>query len=79
MSPTRSITNLRFADDILLIARTQHQITNMMRDLKQAAETVGLSLHAGKTKILSNTTKATGRQKDPHVTIDGMQIQILPR
>ena len=48
------LMNLRFADDVLLIATSQQQITNMLNVLKQAAQVVGLELHPGKTKILSN-------------------------
>jgi hypothetical protein len=48
------MTNLRFADDILLIGRTLPQIRSMLSDVAREASKVGLELHAGKTKIIHN-------------------------
>ena len=48
------MTNLRFADDILLTARTLPQIKKMLGDVADAAGKVGLELHPGKTTILHN-------------------------
>lgn len=48
------ITNLRYADDILLIARRSPQINKMLADLHFEAEKVGLKLHPDKTKIQHN-------------------------
>ena len=45
------ITNLRYANDILLIARSLPQIKRMLTDLNQEAEQVGLKIHPGKTNI----------------------------
>ena len=49
-----NLTNLRFADDLLLTARSLFQARSMLEDVCQAAEQVGLSLHYGKTKVLHN-------------------------
>ena len=46
------MTNLRFEDYILLIARTLPQIKNMLGDVADAAGEVSLERHPGKTKIL---------------------------
>ena len=48
------MTNLRFADDILLMGRTLPQIRNMLSDVAGESARVGLELHPGKTKILHN-------------------------
>ena len=72
------LTNLRFADDILLVAGTLRQTKAMLKNIKQAAAKVGLELHPDKTKILSNATRGTGRPKDTKVMIDGMSIEIVP-
>ena len=48
------LTNLRFADDILLIASSKRQLQHMIDDLVLAAGEAGLSIHMGKTKVLSN-------------------------
>ena len=49
-----NLTNLRFADDILLIGRTLPQIKKMPSDIAEECEKVGLALHPDKTKILHN-------------------------
>ena len=48
------LTNLRFADDVILFATSKEQIRNMMYEFKKATEKVGLRIHPDKTKILSN-------------------------
>ena len=48
------LTNLRFADDVMLFATSKEQIRKMMCDFKKATEKVGLWIHPDKTKILSN-------------------------
>ena len=77
--PNQTLTNLRFADDVLLVGRSLHQIEKMLTELKLAAESVGLELHPDKTKILSNTTKRTGRPNTRHITIGTDKIEILTR
>ena len=48
------LTNLRFADDVMLFATSKEQIRKMMCEFKKATEKVGLRIHPDKTKILSN-------------------------
>ena len=72
------LTNLRFADDVLLVATSLSQLKKMLQELSSAALQRGLELHPDKTKILSNTTRRTGRSKETHTTCGGMQIEILP-
>ena len=50
--PTSSLTNLQFADDVLLIERTLPQIRAMLSGVAWVAAKVGLELHPGKTKYL---------------------------
>ena len=48
------LTNLRFADGVMLFATSREQIRKMMCDFKKATEKVGHRIHPDKTKILSN-------------------------
>ena len=48
------ITNLRYADDILLIVRSLSQIKTILADLDLEAANVGLKIHSDKTKIHRN-------------------------
>ena len=77
-SKYRQLTNLRFADDVLLIGTSLRQLKQMLIDLKEAAMKRGLLLHPGKTKILSNATKRAGRPKDSHVKVGNMNIEVVP-
>ena len=45
------LTNLRYADDILLDARSLPQIKKVLADVENEAAKVGLKLHPDKTKI----------------------------
>lgn len=69
------LTNLRFADDILVIGRSLPQIKKMLEDIMTECEKVGLSLHPEKTKIMHN-----GRGYGSKVTlakIKDVEIEIL--
>ena len=48
------MTNLRYADDVLLVRRSLPQLKNMLGDVEAEASNVGLKLHPGETKILHN-------------------------
>ena len=51
MGRGRKMTNLKFADDILLTARTLPQIKKMLGAVADAAGKVGLELHPRKKKF----------------------------
>ena len=72
------LTSLRFADDVLLVARSKKHLTQMLRDVCESVSQYGLELHPGKTKVLSNTTKCTGRGANTQLSVNGLAIQIVP-
>ena len=49
------LTNLRFADDILLTAGSRQDVAKMISDLAREAAKYGLKVHMGKTVVLTNT------------------------
>ena len=51
---TDPLSNLRFADDVLLFATSQQDMAKMLRDLAILSATYGLKLHADKTIVLTN-------------------------
>ena len=53
--PKDPLTNLRFADDVILVATSRSDVSKMIADLSSEAGKYGLSLHMGKTKILTNS------------------------
>ena len=72
------LTNLRFADDVLLFATSKEQIRKMMCEFKKATEKVGLRIHPDETKILSNQSTINSDTKK-HLEVDDMSIEILTR
>ena len=75
---SRSLTNLRFADDVILFAKSQKQITTMLSDIQREAMRTGLELHPDKTKILHNQRNRKTRQQPETVRINDSHIEILP-
>lgn len=71
------LSNLRFADDILLVGKSLHQVTKMLEDVHEIAGESGLALHPDKTKILSSTTRRKGRDARKTVDVHGLPIEVL--
>ena len=63
------LSNLRFADDFLLICGSRAQIKHMFKDLAADAGKVGLQLHMGKTNILSLRGERRGCLTQRHVDV----------
>jgi hypothetical protein len=53
-SETDPLSNLRFADDVILLASSPSDIGKMINDLSKEAAKFGLKIHMGKTVALSN-------------------------
>ena len=69
------LSNLRFADDLALIATSKGQAKSMLRDLITGAASYGLEVHPNKTKLLWN---GHGSQPNMRPTkIAGMSFEIL--
>ena len=69
------LTNLRFADDVLLFSTSLDKLRDMLCEFKTSTEAVGLGIHPDKTKILSNQDKT----KVKEVTIDNKKIEVLEK
>ena len=48
------LTNVRYADDILLFAKSREELQNMILLLVEELRKIGLELNASKTKVLTN-------------------------
>ena len=49
----RNINNLRYADDITLMAEREEELKRFLMKLKEESEKVGLKLNIQKTKIMA--------------------------
>lgn len=50
----KNLNHLRFADDIVLIAKNDRELNSMAEELREASEEFGLGINLAKTKVLSN-------------------------
>ena len=49
----RNINNLRYADDTTLMAESEDELKNLLMNVKEESEKVGLRLNIQKTKIMA--------------------------
>ena len=50
----RNISNLRYADDITLMAESEEELKSLLMKVKEDSEKVGLKLNIQKTKIMAS-------------------------
>ena len=59
----RNINNLRYADDMTLMAESKEELKSLLMKVKEESETVGLKLNIQKMKIIASVA-ITSRQID---------------
>ena len=50
----RNINNLRYADDITLMAESEEELKSLLKEVKEESEKVGLKLNIQKIKIMAS-------------------------
>ena len=50
----RNISNLRYADDTTLMAESEGELKNLLMEVKEESEKIGLKLNIQKTKIMAS-------------------------
>ena len=50
----RSINNVRYADDTILMAESEEELKSLLMKVKEESEKVGLKLNTQKTKIMAS-------------------------
>ena len=50
----RNISNLRYADDTILMAKSEEELKSLLMNVKKESENVGLKLNIQKTKIMAS-------------------------
>ena len=50
----RNINNLRYADDIMLMAESEEELKSLLMKMKEESENAGLELNIHKTKIVAS-------------------------
>ena len=58
----RTITNLRFTDDIDGLAGEEEEVANLVEHLDKASTAYGMEINAKKTKLMTNNTSGINRE-----------------
>ena len=53
--PRRNISNLRYADDSMLMAESEEELNSLLMKVKEESEKAGLKLNIQKTKIMASS------------------------
>ena len=67
----RNINNLRYADDITLMAGSEEELKSLLMKVKEVSEKVGLKLNIQKTKIMASGPITSWE-------IDGETVETVP-
>ena len=59
----KTITNLRFADDVDGSAEEEEELANLVELLDKASTTYGMEISAKKTKLMTTPVTSTQRSK----------------
>ena len=51
----RNISNLRYADDITLLAESEEELKSLLMKVTEESEKIGLELNIQKTKIMASS------------------------
>ena len=57
----RNINNLRYADDITLMAESEEELKSLLMKVKVESENVGLKFNIEKTKIMASSWEIDGQ------------------
>ena len=57
----RNINNLRYADDITLMAESEEELKSLLVKVKEQSEKVGLKLNIQKNKIMASSLSVHGK------------------
>ena len=69
------LSNLRFADDVMVFATSLPEARDMLADLMKEAGEVGLEVHLGKTSFLSNGIDVNKEVRS--IEVCGSRVEVL--
>ena len=75
----RTITNLRYADDIVLIANSFPKLQELVDRVRAESEKAGLFLNAKKTKVMKVLRQAAEGEEHQNIWINGEKIENAKR
>ena len=69
----RKITNLRFADDIDVLAGEEEELANLVEHLDKASTAYGMEISAENTKLMTNTTSGINTE----IKVNGQKLETI--
>ena len=69
----RTLTNIRFADDIDALAGKEEELVKLVNHLDKASTTYGMEISAEKTKLMTNNIKEISLE----IRIGGQQLETV--
>ena len=69
----RTITNLRFADDIDSLAGQEQELVKLVNHLEEASTAYGMQISAEKTQLMTNNTNGISTD----ITIDNKKLETV--
>ena len=69
----RTITNLRFADDIDGLAGEEEELANLVEHLGKASTAYGMEISAEKTKLMTNNTSGINTE----IKVNGRKLETV--
>ena len=69
----RTITNLRFADDIDGLAGDEEELANLVERLSKASIAYGMEISAKKTKLMTNNTSGINTE----IKVNGQKLETI--
>ena len=69
----RTITNLRFADDIAGLAGEEEELANLVERLDKASRDYGMEISAKKTKLMTNDTSGINTE----IKMNGQKLETV--
>ena len=67
----KTITNLRFADDINGLAGEEEELAKLVERLDKASTADGMEISAGKTKLMTNNTSGINTE----INVNGQKLE----
>ena len=69
----RTITNLRFADDIDALAGEEEELSDLVERLDKASTAYGMEISAEKTKLMTNNTSGINEE----IKVNGQKLETV--
>ena len=69
----RTISNLRFADDIDSLAGEEEELANLVECLDKASTAYGMDISAEKTKLMTNNTSGINTE----IKVNGQRLETV--